>query len=66
MVEVLLAFSLILICLRDRIKFDWCRAGVMTDMNCFLMVEERGVVGWVASVPFLLELWDDNGSEANI
>lgn len=38
----------------------------MTDMNCFLMVEERGVVGWVASVPLLLELWDDNGSEENI
>ena len=45
MVEALLAFSLTLICLTDLMKFDCCRAGVMTEMNCFLMVEERGVVG---------------------
>lgn len=45
LVEALFAFSLILICLTDRIKFDCCKEGVMTEMNCFLIDEERGVFG---------------------
>ena len=53
-VEALLAFSLILISLTDLMKFDCCKLGVMTVMNCFLIVEERGVLGCVVSVPFLL------------